>query len=436
MKTPIFRALATGAVALATLCSAPTFAASYSPVVGTGATDYRTVYAPTSSYVLTDTAAREATLVTQAGNYGVKQWRIFAPPGAKRLYVSLTTYNTGQEARAAARFAAEPTSTYDMVTPTSVPGDYSKVLQRLQSGEELRFFSPGGSGVLTISQPDSSSTYKGAVGGWIYVNVLSLPNEMALNLQTRMVVDLDCYQSWYASATWDSAGNPAENATHTCSGSTGGNPGGGGSTGITGISISPASLTYGSNQSATISPLPTTATLPSCTTTSRLIAISGNRVTFAADAASPVADTQVRVNCGGHEAALTLKPASTTAAPVVTESVGADGNLSLKIVLTPETADLQKSGNLWAAARIPANAFFDSTDLWFFRVPSGWSTLNTPSPMDVAFAKSVTLSSGYELQLPIGFPKSILLPFGVEIHVGYQAETGAFKNLGKVWPTP
>ena len=306
------RFIAGAVLAMAGIVSAPVVHAQatseYSPLIRTGYTDYKTHYAPTSDYLARSSG--EVTIVTSHGNIQAGKVKIFVPPGSKRFTVSFQTYAIPEEARAAGRFGQVPVSSVTDVTAATAVSDTRRTLSRLMAGEELRFYAPPSSGGLTIANSESTDTFKSTNGGYIYLNLLSVPGNQILNIQTRIVAEEACYLNWYANASWDYVNNPSETAGHACSGSTGGGGTGGGT--FTDFSFAPSQLTVGSVTSTTITPLPAGSTLPACTTTSPYITVTGAQVQIKANT-TLTTTAMALVNCGGVIKTLNIVPATTAA---------------------------------------------------------------------------------------------------------------------------
>lgn len=278
-------------------------ASSYIPLVGQEYSNYKTTYSPDRLLV----EGAEVTLTTQVGNLSNDKLRLFFPPGTKRLYVSMSTYRVEQDARAAVRFKQPPVSVYAAVTQeafsatSSATSNLSKVAETLVSGTELKFYSPPLSGALSFSQPLATDSYKSNEGGWVYFNMLSIPGGSIYNLQTRIVVDKNCYEQWYAASTtsWDTANNPSEDATHVC----------GNAPTLTGITPSTTQLTYGSSQTATLSPVPSSASLGSCSFSPATapLSIAGSTVSLTSATTAPSADIPVTITCSGKTTSITVK---------------------------------------------------------------------------------------------------------------------------------
>lgn len=189
----------------------------YTPLVKVGYSGYKDFYNPDTKVVY---EGGNALLTTSHSDVTLTKIKLFVPPGTKFFTVSFLTYLGTQESKAVGRFGKVPNGTAAEVTAATMIRNTANILERLTNGEELPFYSPGGSGNLGISEPYQFDTFQVSQGGYIYLHVLSVPGDVVKTLQTRMTIDESCYRSWYAHARWDSQGNPDEQATHNCAGST------------------------------------------------------------------------------------------------------------------------------------------------------------------------------------------------------------------------
>lgn len=183
-------------------------AGAYTTLVGQGTQSYREVYAPTSAAMTP--ANGEVSLRTMHGNLEGNRLKLFVPPGTKRFSVSFVTYNSPEPASASARFKQQPTGTAEDARPDTAVMDTRRTLSRLLNGEELQFYSPPSSGGLSIANSQSDDTFVGSEGGYIYIDLHSVPGGKILQLQTRLDVDEAAYRNWYQNAEWDAAGNPRD----------------------------------------------------------------------------------------------------------------------------------------------------------------------------------------------------------------------------------
>lgn len=345
LKVGFLRRMLAGTVLMfATTLAVAQAGSEYTPIVGTGAyAGFNLQNAPGSAAVVG--VAGIATIRTKHDSVTLQKIKLFVPPGAKRLGISLTTYAVDQDARAAAKFGTPPVSGYGDVLPETSVSDTRPSLSRLLAGEELKFYSPGRSGVLMMANSESTDTFVGSTGGYIYFNMLSIPANQILSISTRLEVDEACYSNWHANATWDQSGNPLEGASHTCSGSTGGNPGGGNGNSGTFI-FSPTELVVGSVETTTILPNPVTASLGACSSTSSYLSIVGRQVYLSALGRYLRTATPVVVTCGSESKTLNIQPASTN--PVVLTGISLSATslvvgapiTSLTVAPTPSNASL------------------------------------------------------------------------------------------------
>ena len=204
---------------------------------------------------------------------------------------------------------------------------------------------------------------------------------------------------------------------------------------LTGISLSASSVFTTSTEAITISPLPAAAVLPTCTAplapfnfSSPYVRVEGNKVTLSAAGMALTERKTIDVECGAFRASFVLDvPVS------VTESVEADGSLTLSFKLQPASSEIGKLTKVWIGARLPATSSFVTTDSWFFRTPSGWQTLLLPNLDLLVFKTFPAVAASEDLVVPTEIPKDLLQYFALEIHLGYQTTAGQFKNLGRVW---
>jgi len=449
---------------------------TYTPFVHTGYSDYKIHYDPQGTRVINSDG--ETTLTTGHANFSFEKIKIFVPPGTKRFYAKFQTYLSPTEAKAAARFAEVPVANADGVNQNTRFSDFEKTLDRLLLGDELLFHAPGGSGGFTVSQPSSTDNSNAVKGGYIYLNLLSIPAGSILSVQTRIVVDETCYRRWYTSAKWDFQNNPDENANHTCDGSSGG----GGTTPVTPTeptltSIKLSTETWKAGTATANQPITVTASdangtmvaLPSCTAavtngsllnTSLVLKITpdsnGKQAQITIEKPELITKAEeVSITCGGKTAALKLWPAEVAPPQVatITSSVvenSTQGASTLTIKLThPETAT-DGTIDYFVAAHIPQfqhpdNPFGSANDQWvFLSLPetgtgaANWKVLFSATSLDkLAFKKGVALPTGNEVELPINLQLSIdaLKIYNAKLYLGYrQGATGTFKALvSPIW---
>lgn len=205
---------------------------NYFPLVGGDSyVGYKERYNPIGG--LTNIGGGIGLLISSHNNIPYQKIKIFIPPGTKGLGVGLLTSMGSQESKMAARFKSPPIATAENINVNTGILDPNISLELLINGassnKELYFYSPPNSGTLSTFRYNSRSTYQTDTGGYIYLNTLSIPGSYIKSLQATLTIDEACYRSWYANAQWDAQGNPDENASHTCAGSTGGGSSGDGS---------------------------------------------------------------------------------------------------------------------------------------------------------------------------------------------------------------
>lgn len=112
-------------------------------------------------------------------------YRILIPAGAKLWRVSVQTYLYDAPARALLAFDAPP------VAPGTPAGpDTRDTLARLWAGATLAFDAPERSGGLSISQPQSTSTFKADRDRWLYLQ-LDFPAGRVLSWQSQIEMHAD-----------------------------------------------------------------------------------------------------------------------------------------------------------------------------------------------------------------------------------------------------
>ncbi len=427
----------------------------YVPLVQRGFGDYRTTYAPTSPSI--GRGGAEVTLATSHGDFSLSRVKVFIPPGTKGFSVSWQPFFSGFDSRAVARFRAIPTVTNGIdVSPATAITDSTRTLSRLIAGEELRFYGPPNSGGMSVSNYQAGTGFQASQGGYIYFNMLQIPEGRLISLQTTIIVDEACYLSWYAAASWDAQGNPVDSATHTCAGSSGGTttppvttPPVTGTATLTGINVSTTALNVGgapTEKTLTILPVPSNATLPATCTASNTTVLQENLLsrgyTLNANADNLTAPVTFTITCGAFTSpTVTITPRGGSATVATTVVTGSDNRITLRTILTLGTAQRAAGTtvNVWAAARVPRNALFFTDDLWFFRTATGWGTINGLDIYSATFRRSVTVPSDgvITVEVPLGFTQNELRPFQVEVHMGYSLDTttlnGSFVNLGRQW---
>ena len=112
-------------------------------------------------------------------------YRILIPAGTHLWRTGVQTYLSDEPASAIASFDAPPTAPGEPCGP-----DTRDTLARLWAGATLAFESPPGSGTLSISAPDSASTFRADRDRWLYLQ-LNFPAGKALGWQSQIDLHAD-----------------------------------------------------------------------------------------------------------------------------------------------------------------------------------------------------------------------------------------------------
>lgn len=300
------------ALALWTLAAsawAQNAAADYTALVRAGASsDFKTLHAPGTSGALPD-GSGNLIVSTTHGNVTATRVKVFVPPGSRYMGVSYQSYAVAEAAIAAARMLQPPTSTAQSIVPTEGV-DYTRTLQRLVGGEELTFYAPPSSGGLGFAYPDTSTSFKAATGGYLYVNFFGYPGGALISLQIQLYVDKTCYESWYANARFDANGMPSETATHTCAGSSDAAP----PPALTGVRLSSPTLLASANASVQLVAEPAGASLASCLPAEpALVTVQDGAVRPNTAALALTQPREQRINCNGGAISVVLNVTPATA---------------------------------------------------------------------------------------------------------------------------
>lgn len=200
----------------------------YVAVVGTGVSrDFKEVQKPEIIY---------------SGNFGTNQnykrlayaiapessgrWKFFLPPGTVGFSGTLLYFLAPQEGKVVLRLndiPATPLSNVN-INHAASPLKEDLLLNLIDGREVLRYGFGAPANSLPLSLPENFIAPM-AKGGYVYGNY-QYPGGKLQRADLEIIVRADCYAQWFNSPTtaWDAAGNPDENATHTCEGSTGGSP--------------------------------------------------------------------------------------------------------------------------------------------------------------------------------------------------------------------
>lgn len=109
-------------------------------------------------------------------------YQILIPAGTHLWRTGVQTYLSDEPASALASFDAPPTGPGEPCGP-----DTRHTLERLWAGATLSFYSPPGSGTLSISAPDSASTFRADRDRWLYLQ-LEFPAGKALNFASQITL--------------------------------------------------------------------------------------------------------------------------------------------------------------------------------------------------------------------------------------------------------
>ncbi len=316
-------------------------ASSYSPLVQRGSTSFNTKFELSSPLLAVSDG--EVILPSVVGETFQLQWRVFIPPGTKTLQMTMYTFASAPETKVLMRFGSPPTGSALNVTPENAASvDITKIVQTLTAnggGVELPFSAPAAAGALKLSSRSGelTQTILTNTGGWVYINALQVPGNRIYELNTSVTVDERCYRTWFAGAQWDASGNPAEDVTHTCAGSSGGTP-------LTGITLSGNSLVKGSSSAITITPSPSNASLSSCVPVysggaSNLVSISGGKITLAAGSNSISTTQSVTIQCGAVSASLTIDPSEVALTGIALSAGSLLEGSSDTVVISPKPSN-------------------------------------------------------------------------------------------------
>lgn len=112
-------------------------------------------------------------------------YRILIPAGTRVWRVSVQTYLYDAPARALLAFEAPPVAPGQPCGP-----DTRDTLARLWAGATLAFEAPERSGGLSISQPESTSTFRADRDRWLYLQ-LDFPAGRVLSWQSQIELHAD-----------------------------------------------------------------------------------------------------------------------------------------------------------------------------------------------------------------------------------------------------
>jgi hypothetical protein len=176
---------------------------------------------------------------------------------------------------------------------------------------------------------------------------------------------------------------------------------------LTGLTITPASLSVGAT--ATLTPVPSNASLGTCTSSNTAVAaISGSTLTA-------VGAGSASVTCSGISATVTVSAAASTQTFSTTynQTRNASGNVALSLSFRPKGADIGKSAMILVAAAVQQ----PGATTWFMLGSNGWTPGLSLTPLATralgAFEQDIAVLN-YE------FSETLLRDLQVDILIGYQ----------------
>lgn len=183
---------------------------------------------------------------------------------------------------------------------------------------------------------------------------------------------------------------------------------------LTAITVVPASIVIGGT--ATIEPVPGTASLGTCTSSSTTIAsVSGNRVTG-------VAAGTATVSCGSATApvSVTKDVPQQNFSLTASASVNGAGSVALTVTLKPNGADIGKTANIYVAALVDWNG----SPRWFVFNGNTWVD-STQAGFPAAYRRTLRET---EPDLPVlnnEISEVALRSLHADIYVGYEPDGGS-----------
>lgn len=212
--------------------------ADYQLVVGSNAqsTGYKDLQSPTQLRLGTHSGSYFLNNYTFGEFQGGSYMKFFVPPGVLEFKARYVGYKSIEPAQGSARLNVPPVTnpisiTQDLAYATANAGGdphgglFNETILKniLTANKEVYFYGPPESGGMAISYGGEYLSPVPTSGGYLYV-WFRYPGGRPISSTFTFIVDKACYENWFANARWDVNGNPDENATHTCSGSSGGVP--------------------------------------------------------------------------------------------------------------------------------------------------------------------------------------------------------------------
>lgn len=175
---------------------------------------------------------------------------------------------------------------------------------------------------------------------------------------------------------------------------------------LTGLTITPASLSVGAT--ATLTPVPSNASLGACTSgNTAVVSVSGSTLTA-------VGAGSASVTCSGVSSTVTVSTASTqTFSTTYNQTRNASGNVALSLSFRPQGADIGKNAMILVAAAVQQ----PGATTWFMLGSNGWTPGLSLTPLATralgAFEQDIAVLN-YE------FSETLLRDLQVDILIGYQ----------------
>ncbi len=155
------------------------------------------------------------------------RYRVFLPPGTTNFQSACIDFNHNGTVptKLVLKLGEPPSTTPDEINEhTGIGlggGPVKPTLTALLDGEEVKVYSPEGSGGCNfgnrITFNDTLVTMD--TGKFVYINIYSAPLNVMRFWNLRVEIDPQIYAQWYANALWDSNGNPRDDVIHTVAGS-------------------------------------------------------------------------------------------------------------------------------------------------------------------------------------------------------------------------
>lgn len=177
--------------------------------------DFKTELNPSTSTRLVSAGDYYRYQIVDSGTYG-SQVRIFVPPGTVQIASNILVVSP---VKAIWRWATQPTTSIATVSGEKLLPYGTSLITALLAGQDV-VFSTNNPGMLPFDTGSGGLVSPLQTGAYAYIN---LAYSSSPTFTSTLIVNKACYDKWYSSAStkWVN-GNPAENATHTCEGSSGG----------------------------------------------------------------------------------------------------------------------------------------------------------------------------------------------------------------------